>query len=232
SRYAESTKMDSAKSCEESSPATPVFFILYPGLDPLEDTETLGKPFICFWCKKHSFFPIDSGRFHNIALGQGQELVAEEAFEEAARDDHWVLLQNIHLIAKWIGALQNLLKQCSEESHPDFHVLISAEPAPTPEEHIIPQGILENLIKNASTAISSTASCYLDKCIPFFLQQDTLELCTREREFKSILFSLCCFHTCIAGRLKFGPQGWNRRYPFSAREFTVCAHVLCNYLET
>ncbi|KAM6314848.1 LOW QUALITY PROTEIN: dynein axonemal heavy chain 11 [Aegotheles albertisi] len=219
SRYAESTKMDSAKSCEESSPATPVFFILYPGLDPLEDTETLGK----------TQFPIDSGRFHNIALGQGQELVAEEAFEEAARDDHWVLLQNIHLIAKWLGALQNLLKQCSEESHPDFHVLISAEPAPTPQEHIIPQGILENLIKNASAPTGILANLH---AALYSFDQDTLELCTREREFKSILFSLCCFHTCVAGRLKFGPQGWNRRYPLSAREFTVCAHVLCNYLET
>lgn len=57
SRYKESTRMDFAKSNEGSSPATPVFFILSPGTDPLEDIETLGKPLICFWCKDHSTVP-------------------------------------------------------------------------------------------------------------------------------------------------------------------------------
>lgn len=43
SKYVESTRMDLAKSYEESSPATPVFFILFPGVDPLKDMETLGE---------------------------------------------------------------------------------------------------------------------------------------------------------------------------------------------
>lgn len=38
-------------------------------------------------------FTIDSGKFHNISLGQGQEMVAEEALEEAATHGHWVILQ-------------------------------------------------------------------------------------------------------------------------------------------
>jgi len=59
SRYVVNTRMDLAKSYEESSPAIPVFFILSPGVDPLEDIETLGKPLICFWCKDHStVFPL------------------------------------------------------------------------------------------------------------------------------------------------------------------------------
>ncbi|EMP29854.1 Dynein heavy chain 11, axonemal [Chelonia mydas] len=84
SKYVESTRMDLAKSYEESSPATPVFFILFPGVDPLKDMETLGKKL---------GFTIDSGKFHNISLGQGQEMVAEEALEEAATHGHWVILQ-------------------------------------------------------------------------------------------------------------------------------------------
>lgn len=55
-----------------------------------------------------------------------------------------VFQQCIHLVAKWLGTLEKLLEQYSEESHPDFHVFISAEAAPTPEKHIVPQGRLEN----------------------------------------------------------------------------------------
>uniref|UniRef100_K7FTG1 Dynein axonemal heavy chain 11 n=1 Tax=Pelodiscus sinensis TaxID=13735 RepID=K7FTG1_PELSI len=144
SKYVEGTRMDLTKSYEESSPATPVFFILSPGVDPLKDMETLGKKL---------GFTLESGKFHNISLGQGQETVAEEILEKAATYGHWVILQ------------------------------------------------------------------------------DTLELSSKESEFKSILFSLCYFHTCVAGRLKFGPQGWNRRYPFNTGDLTICVNVLYNYLE-
>ena len=35
--------MEFAKSFEETSPSTPIFFILSPGVNPLKDVETLGK---------------------------------------------------------------------------------------------------------------------------------------------------------------------------------------------
>lgn len=62
------------------------------------------------------------------------------------KDSHAVQ-QNIHLVVKWLGTLEKLLEEHSKGSHPDYRVFISAEPAPTPEEHIIPQGILQNSIK-------------------------------------------------------------------------------------
>lgn len=61
--------------------------------------------------------------------------------------------------------------------------------------------------------------------------QDTLEMCARESEFKSILFSLCYFHAVVAERRKFGPQGWNRSYPFNTGDLTISINVLYNYLE-
>lgn len=56
-------------------------------------------------------------------------------------------------------------------------------------------------------------------------------MCARENEFKSILFALCYFHACVAERRKFGPQGWNRSYPFNTGDLTISVNVLYNYLE-
>jgi len=56
-------------------------------------------------------------------------------------------------------------------------------------------------------------------------------MCAREVEFKSILFSLCYFHAVVSERRKFGPQGWNRVYPFNTGDLTISVNVLYNYLE-
>uniref|UniRef100_A0AAR2JLJ5 AAA+ ATPase domain-containing protein n=1 Tax=Pygocentrus nattereri TaxID=42514 RepID=A0AAR2JLJ5_PYGNA len=62
--------------------------------------------------------------------------------------------------------------------------------------------------------------------------QDTLEECSREQEFRVLLFSLCYFHACVSERRKFGPQGWNRCYPFNTGDLTISTSVLYNHLET
>lgn len=41
-KYTEGRKTEFAKSYRESGPASPVFFILSPGVDPLKDVESLG----------------------------------------------------------------------------------------------------------------------------------------------------------------------------------------------
>ena len=56
-------------------------------------------------------------------------------------------------------------------------------------------------------------------------------MCSRENEFKSILFSLVYFHAVLIERRKFGPQGWNRPYPFTTGDLTISVNVLYNYLE-
>ena len=56
-------------------------------------------------------------------------------------------------------------------------------------------------------------------------------MCTREQEFKSLLFSLVYFHAVVIERRKFGPQGWNRSYPFNTGDLTISVNVLYNYLE-
>uniref|UniRef100_A0A8C4MCH5 Dynein axonemal heavy chain 9 n=1 Tax=Equus asinus asinus TaxID=83772 RepID=A0A8C4MCH5_EQUAS len=174
-------------------------------------------------------YTFNNRNFHNVSLGQGQEVVAEAALDLAAKKGHWVILQNIHLVAKWLSTLEKKLEEHSENSHPEFRVFISAEPAASPESHIIPQGILENSIKITNEPPTGMHA-NLHKALDNFTQ-DTLEMCSRETEFKSILFALCYFHAVVAERRKFGPQGWNRPYPFNTGDLTISVNVLYNFLE-
>ncbi|XP_023387296.1 dynein heavy chain 11, axonemal, partial [Pteropus vampyrus] len=195
-------------------------------IDPVE------LDFLLRFTVEHTYLsPVDflTTQSWSAIKGQGQETVAEMALENASKGGHWVLLQNVHLVAKWLGTLEKLLERFSQGSHRDYRVFMSAETAPTPSEHIIPQGLLENSIKITNeppTGMLANLHAAL-----YNFDQDTLEVCSKEQEFKSILFALCYFHACVAGRLRFGPQGWSRSYPFSPGDLTICANVLCNYLE-
>lgn len=52
--------MEFAKSFEETSPSTPIFFILSPGVNPLKDVEALGH---------QMGYTADKGNFYNVSLG-------------------------------------------------------------------------------------------------------------------------------------------------------------------
>ncbi|XP_061919084.1 dynein axonemal heavy chain 11 isoform X5 [Entelurus aequoreus] len=220
-KYVEASRLNFDKLYETSSPSTPVFFILSPGVDPLKDVEKLGLTL---------GFSIDSGNFHNVSLGQGQEDVAERVLKNSSTLGHWVILQNMHLIARWLPALEALLETVAVDSHPSYRVFITGEPAPSPEQHVLPRGILENSIKITNeppTGMNASVHAALNN-----FSQDTLDMCSREQEFNSMLFSLCFFHSCVTERRKFGPQGWNHKYPFSTGDLTISANVLFNYLES
>ena len=220
SRYIENKSVPFAESYEESGPSTPVFFILSPGVNPLKDVEFLGKKL---------GFSIANENFHNISLGQGQEVVAEAAMEKAYKDGHWVVLQNVHLVKNWLPRLEKKIEEQSEGANKTYRLFLSADPAPNRAAHIIPQSILETSIKITNeppTGIFANLHKALDN-----FNQDTLEMCSKEAEFKSILFSLSYFHAVVAERRKFGPQGWNKKYPFNTGDLMISMNVLYNYLE-
>uniref|UniRef100_H2ZKB5 AAA+ ATPase domain-containing protein n=1 Tax=Ciona savignyi TaxID=51511 RepID=H2ZKB5_CIOSA len=213
-QYVENRSVEFAKSYEESGPETPIFFVLSPGVNPLKDVEAIG---------------VKLGNFHNVSLGQGQEIVAEQALDLAAQEGHWVVLQNVHLVAKWLSTLEKKIEKYSIGSHKSYRVYVSAEPAATRDSHIIPQGILESSIKITNEPPTGMQA-NLHKALDNF-NQETLEMCSRETEFKSLLQSLCYFHAVLSERKKFGPQGWNRPYPFNVGDLTISVNVLFNYLE-
>lgn len=216
----ENRSVEFAKSFEETSPSTPIFFILSPGVNPLKDVEALGH---------QMGYTADKGNFYNVSLGQGQETVAEAAMDQAAQKGHWVVLQNIHLTKKWLPELEKKMEFYADGSHPDYRIFVSAEPAASAAAHIIPQGILESSIKITNEPPTGMMA-NLHKALDNFTQE-TLEMSGKEAEFKVILFALCYFHAVVAERRKFGPQGWNKIYPFNVGDLNISVSVLFNYLE-
>jgi dynein heavy chain len=100
--------------------------------------ETLGKKL---------GYTSQAGKFHSISLGQGQEIVAENALEISAKEGHWIVLQNIHLVRHWLAILERKLERILETAQENFRLFMSAEPSADASTHVIPQGILENSIK-------------------------------------------------------------------------------------
>jgi dynein heavy chain, axonemal len=72
----------------EANQATPLLFILSPGVDPFKDVEDLAR---------RNGFTLDNGSFLNVALGDGQEEFATRALKEAHAKGGWVMLQSIIL---------------------------------------------------------------------------------------------------------------------------------------
>ncbi|CCD17691.1 unnamed protein product [Trypanosoma congolense IL3000] len=97
--------VDISVSISESTTTTPLFFILSPGVDPVRAVEEAGRKL---------GFTYDNERLFNVSLGQGQEIVADRALERCFLHGGWALLNNIHLVEKWLRGLERRLDSYAE----------------------------------------------------------------------------------------------------------------------
>jgi len=203
-----------SSSYEDSTSMTPFFFILSPGADPVKEVEALGR-------KTIQLQP--NVNYHNVAMGQGQDVVAMQKLDMGHKEGHWVMLQNVHLMPRWCSELEKRLDQfAAETSHSNFRLFLSADPSPG-----IPIGVLERSIKLTNEPPQGLLA-NLRRSFALFSKEEFEE---RDSKIKAILFGLCHFHSLMIERKKFGPLGYNMTYPFSAGDLRDSASVLYNYLE-
>jgi len=187
---------------------------LSPGADPVKEVEAMGRQLIGLKLGQN---------YWNVAMGQGQDVIAMAKLDIGHREGHWVMLQNIHLMPKWCIELEKKLDIFAvENSHPEFRVFLSADPS-----NGIPIGILERSIKLTNEPPQGMLA-NLRRSFALFSKEDFED---RDAKVKSILFALCHFHALMLERKKFGPLGYNMKYPFSAGDLRDSAQVLYNYLE-
>ena len=166
---------------EESSVTTPIFFVLFPGVDPTVWVEALGR---------QKGITQDNGRLVNISMGQGQEARAMKSLKELAASGGWVLLQNVHLMTSWLPQLERQLELLQEGAHADFRCFISAEPPPMSHMKNMPESLLQSCIKVANEAPAGMFSA--SSCLPCHPSQSvfTIVAAACARGARGIVLSL------------------------------------------
>jgi len=203
-----------SNSFDDATSTIPIFFILSPGADPVKEVEAMGKKSIGLSLGTN---------YWNVAMGQGQDVVAMAKLDIGHREGHWVMLQNIHLMPGWCVDLEKKLDVFAiENSHPNFRLFLSADPS-----NGIPIGILERSIKLTNEPPQGMLA-NLRRSFALFPKEDFED---KDAKVKSILFALCHFHSLMLERKKFGPMGYNMMYPINAGDLRDSATVLYNYLE-
>mmetsp|Transcript_7029 Transcript_7029/g.18100 ORF Transcript_7029/g.18100 Transcript_7029/m.18100 type:complete len:3653 (+) Transcript_7029:117-11075(+) len=218
--YVEQAPFNMPATYQETSPQTPTFFVLFPGVDPTPWVEDLGKELGISEAE---------GTFCNISMGQGQEKPAEAIVERYAKNGGWVMLQNCHLMSSWVPSLERLLEVVQEGAHDDFRCYISAEAPGALSGPNMPESLLQSCIKVANEAPADIKSNLTRSWAEF--GQERIDASSKSDDFKACLFSLCWFHSIILGRRRFGPQGWSRAYSFNTGDLVICSNVLTSYID-
>jgi len=220
--YVEQPPFDMNQTYDESNANSPFFFVLFPGTDPTPVVEAIAKKL----GKTEA-----NGLFVNISMGQGQENVALHGLSKLAKEGGWIMLQNIHLMQEWLPLLERNLEIIEEFALPDFRCVLTSEPPGAMQGRLfplLPEAILQRCIKVSDEAPTDLKS-NLRRAYSKF-NQENIDACMIPKTFKATLLALCWFHSLISGRIKFGAQGWSRKYPFNDGDLTICGQVLNNYL--
>ncbi|GBF98747.1 dynein heavy chain axonemal [Raphidocelis subcapitata] len=212
-RFVEPPPFDLATCFRESSPATPLVFVLSPGADPMADLLALADEMR--FAKK----------FEKVSLGQGQGPKAERLLTAGMERGLWVCLQNCHLAVSWLPTLERIVEGIQPEKvHKDFRLWLTSAPSPA-----FPASILQDGIKMSLEPPAGLKANLLRQYGRF--SEQYLAASSRPLEWRRLLFGLCLFHAVVQDRRKFGPLGWNIRYDFTDGDLSVSLAQVREYLE-
>ncbi|XP_061673976.1 dynein axonemal heavy chain 10-like [Syngnathoides biaculeatus] len=194
---------------EQSTHFSPIIFILSPGSDPAADLIKLAE--------RTGF----GSKFKSLAMGQGQEKIALHLLEVAAARGQWLMLQNCHLLVKWLKDLEKCIERVTKP-HPGFRLWLTTNPIDD-----FPIGILQKSLKvvtEAPNGLKLNMRATYSK-----ISHETMTGCPHSA-FRSLVYVLSFFHAVVQERRKYGKIGWNVPYDFSESDFLVCLEILNTYL--
>ncbi|XP_076826201.1 dynein axonemal heavy chain 1-like isoform X3 [Clavelina lepadiformis] len=212
-RFIEPQASDLAVVFKESSPVTPLIFVLSAGTDPAADLYKFAE--------EMRF----SKKLSAISLGQGQGPRAEALIRSAMDRGKWVFFQNCHLAPSWMPNLERLIEAIDPDKvHRDFRLWLTSMPS-----NQFPVSILQN---GSKMTIEPPRGIKANLLRAYTAQNDDfLNSCSKQAAFKSLLFSLCLFHGVAIERRKFGALGFNIPYEFTTGDLRICISQLKMFLD-
>ncbi|XP_075914114.1 dynein axonemal heavy chain 2-like [Petromyzon marinus] len=212
SKFVEPPALDLRSVVEDSTPRTPLIFVLSPGVDPAGLLQQLAE---------------SAGmatRLHTLSLGQGQAPLATRLVHEGIRKGHWVYLANCHLSLSWMPQLDRLVErlQAEEATHADFRLWLSSSPHAD-----FPVSVLRAGIK-MTTEPPKGLRANMTRLYSLVTEP---QFSSRPQAYRRLLFALCFFHSLLVERRKFRQLGWNVVYGFNDSDFEVSESLLSLYLD-
>ncbi|XP_045030294.1 dynein axonemal heavy chain 7 isoform X2 [Daphnia magna] len=203
---------DLSCSFADSDSTTPLIFLLTAGADPMAC--------LLRFAEEHR---AGDGTLHIVSLGQGQGVLAEEKIQQAIGSGEWVILQNCHLAASWMPALERICQKLSSQSlHPSFRLWLTSYPWES-----FPVSILQNGVKITNEPPVGLKENVLrtfnpDPLDDLVQQQDQLNWPSHKMlTLRKLSYSLCFFHALVQERRTYGAIGWNIPYAFDDSDLQI-----------
>jgi dynein heavy chain, axonemal len=210
-RYVQPPTLDYAAIYRQSSAQTPIVFVLSPGADPAFDVFKLGE--------EMGYKP--GGKLKYMALGQGMGPKAQEFIETGAARGLWIMLQNCHLLPRWLKTLEKILERVTHP-HKDFRLWLTTEPTDR-----FPLGVLQRSLKVVTEPPNGLKLNMRQSYSK--ITEDVLEECPHPG-FRPLVYVLAFFHAVVQERRKYGKLGWNVPYDFNETDFRISMALISTYL--
>jgi len=209
-KYLEPPVLNYKKILNQSSPVTPVVFVLSPGSDPGREVTKMSD---------------EVGiRLKPTSMGQGQGPKAEKDLQVGVQRGQWILLMNAHLLWRWLHSkLEKFLEKIEEmKPNKDFRLWITTEPTTN-----FPLSILQMSLKVVTEPPNGLKLNMRQSYSK--VEEEDLASCPHKR-FRPLVYVLGFFHAVVQERRKYGRIGWNVAYDFNESDFRISLSIMNTYL--
>ena len=211
--FIESPPFDLPAAFHDSTPISPLIFILSPGADPIPNLQNLAK--------QHGV----EDRLKILSLGQGQGKIAQKYIESGQANGEWICLQNCHLSSSWMPELERIQEMQNEETiNPEYRLWLTSMPTSVFPVPVLQSGI--KLTNEPPKGLKANLKRTFNE-----ITSDQYESCTKPKEYKKLIFALAYFHAVILERRKFGAIGWNISYEWMNSDFFISEAQLRMFLD-